>query len=128
MTFAFSVTGITLLAPTCGMAKGGSDTHTPLPRPSAAAPPPEASPNGPRWGCGTHRYHDPERKNAVVQEISKNHRLIHHGSIAHTILKEWSAASFEAPSALPVTRRRSQLHHADQDKPRCDHEVAAQDD
>jgi hypothetical protein len=34
------------------MAKGGSDTHTPLPRASAATPPSAASPNETRWGCG----------------------------------------------------------------------------
>jgi len=42
------------------MAKGGSDTHTPLPRASAATPPSAASPNETRWGCGTHRYYDPQ--------------------------------------------------------------------
>jgi len=58
LNFAIVVTAITLLIPTCGMAKG-SDMHTRLSHASATTTSSEASPNP---TCGTHRHYDPEKQ------------------------------------------------------------------
>jgi len=57
--FAAVVMAITLLAPTCGMAKGGSDMHNTLLSASVAATP-EVFPTARKLGCGSHRHYDPQ--------------------------------------------------------------------